>query len=85
LFSSTELKIRLAKLGVTKLEANSSSISLEFSAEPKIDTAKLINLIQTNPSKYRLVKGTALKVSSPNETVEQRKQQIDSLIETLVG
>jgi len=85
LFSSTELKIKLAKLGITKLEANNSNITIEFNAKPKIDTAKLIHLIQTNPAKYKLIKGTVLKVSCPNESVEERKQQIDSLIETLVG
>ncbi|TQV84593.1 transcription-repair coupling factor [Aliikangiella coralliicola] len=85
LFHATELKQRLSKLGITKLDANQSSITLEFTAEPNIDTAKLIQLIQTNPTKYKLIQGTVLKVSSPNESVEQRKQQIDSLIATLGG
>ncbi|MCW9000957.1 MAG: helicase-related protein, partial [Kangiellaceae bacterium] len=83
LFSSTELKLQLSKMGINKLEATDSSITVEFSLEPDIDTGKLINLIQTNPAKYKLVQGTVLKVSSPNDTIEQRKQQIDSLIETI--
>ncbi|WP_444993998.1 transcription-repair coupling factor [Aliikangiella sp. IMCC44359] len=85
LFSSTELKLRLSAMGISKLDANKHSISLDFIAEPKIDTTKLIQLIQQNPSKYKLEKGTRLKVVSQNETIEQRKQQIDSLIETLGG
>jgi len=83
LFAATELKLRLSKLGISKLEANDSQITLEFTQQPNIDTNKLIQLIQTNPTKYKLVQGTTLKVSSPNESVEERKQQIDSLIETL--
>jgi transcription-repair coupling factor (superfamily II helicase) len=83
LFSATELKIRLADLGIVKLEANNSSITIDFNSQPKVNTETLIKLIQTNPSKYRLLKGTQLKVSSPNESIEERKQQIDSLIETL--
>lgn len=70
-------------MGITKLEANNKSISVEFTNEPNINTAKLIELIQTNPAKYRLEHGTLLKVSSPNETIEERKQQIDSLIELI--
>ena len=85
LFDTAVLKLRLAQIGITKLEANSRSISVEFNAKPNIDTARLIQLIQTNPAKYRLERGTLLKVSSPNENVEQRKQQVDSLIETLVS
>jgi len=83
LFNATELKLKLSDMGIIKLEANNKSISIEFTSEPKINTAKLIELIQTNPAKYRLEQGTQLKVSSPNETIEQRKQQIDSLIELI--
>ena len=83
LFNATELKLRLSKLGINKLEANTAQITLEFSPEPNIDTGKLIQLIQTNPAKYKLVQGTTLKVTSPNESIAERKQQIDSLIETL--
>ncbi len=85
LFSATELKIRASRLGISKLDANMQNITLEFCESPDINTEKLISLIQTNPSKYQLVKGTILKVSSPNENLEQRKQQIDSLIETLTS
>jgi transcription-repair coupling factor (superfamily II helicase) len=80
LFSSTELKLHLTKLGIIKLEANSESITMEFDTNPKIDTHKLIELIQTQPNKYRLNKGTQLKISSPNKDIEERKAQIESLI-----
>lgn len=85
LFSATELKIRLSKLGIIKLEANDSVITMEFAHEPNIDTAKLITLIQTNPTKYKLHQGTTLKVTSPNNSLEERRQQIDSLIESLTS
>ncbi|TQV77166.1 transcription-repair coupling factor [Aliikangiella marina] len=85
LFSATELKLRLSKLGVVKLEANDSVITVEFNQAPTIDTSKLINLIQTNPSKYKLLQGTTLKVTSPNNNLEHRRQQIDSLIESLTS
>ncbi|MGX5201946.1 transcription-repair coupling factor [Aliikangiella sp. IMCC44632] len=85
LFESAELKLRLTPMGIKKLEANDSRISLEFKPEPNIDTGKLINLIQTAPAKYRLEQGTRLKVVSSNENLQQRLQQINSLIETITG
>ena len=83
LFHATALKLKLSLIGVNKLDANQSAITIEFSANPNIDTGKIIQLIQTNPTKYKLLQGTTLKVASPNESIEERKQQIDSLIETL--
>lgn len=83
LFNATKLKLRLTPMGVIKLDANEQTITLEFDSEPKVDTNKLIQLIQTEPEKYRLLHGNQLKVISPNKTISQREQQIDSLIETL--
>ena len=83
LFMVTELKNKLAKHDIIKLDASEDSFSMEFSAKPNIDTGKLIELIQSNPSRYRLAKGTLLKVQQPASDPSERLQQIDSLIETL--
>ncbi len=83
LFSATELKLKLSTMGIKKLEANQHNIAIELVAEPNINTEKLIQLIQTNPTKYRLEQGTVLKVTSPNHSLEERKQQVDSLIELI--
>ncbi|WP_196138057.1 transcription-repair coupling factor [Aliikangiella sp. G2MR2-5] len=83
LFVAAELKLKLIPMGITKLEADEKGLTVEFSAEPNINTHKLIELIQTNPTGYQLVKGTVLKVKCPNESLEHRRQQIDSLIETI--
>lgn len=83
LFITTELKLLLSPMGILKLEADQQAIHLEFSEAPSIDTQKIIQLIQTSPQEYRLIKANRLKVDSPNDNLEQRKQQIDSLIEIL--
>ena len=70
-------------MGVTKLEANDSRLIVEFNQEPQINTEKLIRLIQTEPAKYQLIQGTTLKVTSPNESLDERFQLIDSLIESI--
>ncbi len=83
LFVIAELKNTLTPLGITKLDGSENGFTMEFKPNPNIDTGKLIGLIQSNPSRYRLVKGTLLKVSQTASEQSQRIQQIDSLIETL--
>lgn len=83
LFIIAELKNKLTPLGVVKLDASKNGYSLEFSAKPNIDTGKLIALIQSNPGRYTLAKGTLLKIQQSAVDNSERMQQIDSLIETL--
>jgi transcription-repair coupling factor (superfamily II helicase) len=83
LFSVAELKNNLTPLGALKLDSTESQFSIEFSGKPSIDTGKLINLIQSNPSRYILAKGTLLKIQQSAPDLQQRLQQIDSLIDTL--
>jgi len=85
LFIVSELQLQLSKLGVRKLDVSASSFRIEFNNQPNIDTGRLISLIQTNPSCYRLVKGTLLEVNQIAENIETRLQQIESLIETLTN
>ena len=83
LFEISQLKNQLTLVGVIKLDSNNKSFSMEFDAKPNIDTAKLIQLIQSNPSRYKLAKGTLLQVQQIALDNQQRIQQINSLIETL--
>jgi len=83
LFVIAELKNKLSPLGISKLDGTENNFTLEFKPNPNIDTGKLIGLIQSNPTRYRLTKGTVLKVSQTASDQSQRVQQIDSLIETL--
>lgn len=83
LFTVSELKNQLTTLGAIKLESNDSQFSIEFTANPNIDSGRIIQLIQSNPERYRLVKATTLKINQKSDDLEQRLQQIDSLIETL--
>ncbi len=83
LFNLSELKNKLSVVGIIKLDANDSQFSIEFIQSPNIDTGKLIQLIQANPTRYSLAKGTLLKIQQSAVDISQRLQQIDSLIDTL--
>ena len=83
LFAVSELTNKLTQLGAIKLESNDLEFSVEFCAKPNIDSGRIIQLIQSNPERYRLAKGTLLKIYQKASDLQQRLQQIDSLIETL--
>ena len=83
LFTVANLQLNLSKAGIVKLDSSDNSFRLEFDSQPNIDTSKLIGLIQSQPSRYRLVKGTLLEVSQSAKEIDDRIQQIESLIETL--
>lgn len=83
LFVVAELQLHLSQLGILKLDSSQNSFRIEFNSKPEINTGKLIDLIQSQPSRYRLVKGTLLEVHKSAEDIETRLQQIESLIDTL--
>ena len=83
LFKVGELKLKLTPMGVTKLYASESGWTLDFNTNPLISTDKLIQLIQSNPAQYRLSKGTQFKITQSAQNLDERLQQIDSLIEKL--
>lgn len=83
LFSVAKLKNKLTLLGAVKLDSTHSQFSIEFCGKPNIDTGKLISLIQSNPTRFTLARGTLLKIQQAADDLPQRLQQIDSLIDTL--
>lgn len=83
LFSVTELKQQAEKLGLKKIEAGASGGRLIFSAQPQIDTAQLINLIQTQAQVYKFDGADKLKFTKPFESLEQKIDFISELLVTL--
>lgn len=81
----TELKLDLTPLGINKLTANDSGLIVEFNPQTVVNPTVIIGMIQRNPSRYRLEKGTRLKVNRPLESAEEKWNEIESLIETISG
>jgi transcription-repair coupling factor (superfamily II helicase) len=85
LFSITEMKLQLQGLGIKKIEAGPQGGRILFDAEPKIDAAKLIQLIQTRPQEFKLDGGDKLKFYADMESSEQRIQAVDELLGKLIS
>jgi transcription-repair coupling factor (superfamily II helicase) len=79
----TELKLDLTPLGITKLTANDGGLIVEFNPQTVVNPSVIIDMIQRNPSRYKLEKGTRLKVNRPLKTAADKWHEIESLIETL--
>jgi len=84
LFMVTELKQQAEKLGIKKIEANASGGRIVFTAEPKINTGQLVNLIQTQAQVYRLDGMDKLKFVQAFATVDEKIAFIGGLLKTLM-
>ncbi len=83
LFSITELKQQAEHMGIKKLEAHVAGGRIIFTQQPKINTDKLIELIQTQNQIYTFDGADKLKFSKPLETVEERLAFLQELLTTL--
>ncbi|MFO1349622.1 MAG: transcription-repair coupling factor, partial [Gammaproteobacteria bacterium] len=83
LFRITELKLQAARLGVRKVEASAKGGRMIFNPEPRIDVAKLIQLIQKQPKSYRLDGQDKLRITKELGEAEQRIAEMEKLMVAL--
>ncbi len=83
LFSITELKQKAAYLGIKKIEAHVAGGRIIFTKEPKINTEKLIELIQSQSGIYKFDGADKLRFVKPFETLEEKLSFIDELLQQL--
>ena len=83
LFRMTALKLSAEALGILKLDANDKGGKIEFDSEPKVDPMRLIQLIQRQPHIFKLDGPTGLRFTIKMPSVEERFQQLESLINNL--
>jgi len=50
----TELRFMAEKLGIRKITSGKNSGVIEFNPKPSVDAAKIISLVQKNPSQYKI-------------------------------
>jgi len=83
LFALSEIKLKLAELGIKKLEANNKGGKIEFIDKPKIDPQHLIKLIQTQPQRFRFEGATKIRFSLPAHELADRIRRVSDLIAEL--
>ena len=80
LFHITLLKLQAESLGITKIDAGAQGGTLEFQSETRVDPLKLVQLVQSQPTIYKLVGGDKLKFFDDLEEIETRFKAIENLL-----
>lgn len=83
LFRVTELKLKLSKMGIVKLDAGDSQGRIEFGAETSIDPYTMVRLVQTKPLSYKLDGANALKFIFEMPDAEARFKTVEDVINLL--
>ena len=83
LFQVTELKFKLASLGIVKLDAGDSQGRMEFGAQTTIDPYTMVRLVQTKPASYKLDGSNAFKFIFDMPDAKTRFSTIDHVIDLL--
>lgn len=83
LFQVTELKFKLAKLGIVKLDAGDSQGRMEFGSETSIDPYTMVRMVQTKPASYKLDGSNAFKFIFDMPNAEARFSTIKNVLDLL--
>ncbi len=83
LFAITALKLRAAPLGIAKLELNSSGGRVLFTHSTPIQPLAIIQLMQSDPQRYRLRGGDQLILHSEQPSAAERLSAAEQIIDIL--
>ncbi len=83
LFRITRIKLRAEALGIKKVDAGGSGGRLEFDPDTTVDPGGIVELVQSEPHRYKLVGGNQLRFDESMEKPETRFQKIEKLMERL--
>ena len=83
LFKITELKLFITPFSIKRLHASQDAITFEFLKNPALDTAKMIDLIQKQPQRYKLLDKNKLQSRTESQTLDEKIKEVKMLLEKL--
>ena len=83
LFQVTSLKLQARQLGICKVEAGPTGGRIEFGSDTLVEPLVIVQMVQKEPTVFRLQGASTLKYTLPMETKEQRIEQIQALLTRL--
>lgn len=83
LFDITELKLKATPLGIRKVDVGVLGGRIVFAAEPQVDPANIVRLIQNDPVTYKFDGSDKLRFSMELETGSARLIALDGLLDAL--
>jgi transcription-repair coupling factor (superfamily II helicase) len=83
LIAITKLKLKATPLGIRKIEAGPSGGRIVFNAEPNIDPAQIIQLIQMRPKEFKLDGSDRLRFFMEMPERQHRYERVNELMDRL--
>lgn len=82
LFAVHGLRLQAEPLKINKIDANSSSMTLEFAPDTPVDALAIIKLIQSDSKRYRMNGAVGIRYQDPDklESAELRVNTVQSLL-----
>ncbi|SSU62529.1 Transcription-repair coupling protein [Acinetobacter baumannii] len=80
-----QIRLKAEHLGITKIDINTQGGNIEFSPDTPVQAISIIQLMQKNPTYYRMEGGQRLKVMVQLEEYEKRIQFINDLLQKLMS
>jgi transcription-repair coupling factor (superfamily II helicase) len=85
LFDVTALKLFAQPFGIKKIEAGPQGGKLHFDGEPNFDPMRIIQLIQTQPDRYRLDSEQRLCFNDDLSDPRSRVDKVHRLLQEVIG
>lgn len=85
LFAVHEIRFKAKTVGIRKIDVYDAGGRLIFEEEPNIDPMTIINLIQKQPSKFKLDGQDKLRFVEDMPEAEDRIVALDKLLDALLG
>ncbi len=80
LFRVTHLKLLASAIGIRKIDINGKGARFEFESQPKLDPTRIIQLLQSQPRKFRLDGPDKLRFVDEMPSIEDRIVKISDVI-----
>lgn len=83
LFRVTAIKLKAERLGIKKTDAGENGGKIEFDQETVVDASAIVELVQSEPHRYKLSGANQLSFSDKMLKTETRFNKVERLLERL--
>lgn len=85
LVRQTRLKLLAQTIGIEKIDANGASGKIEFNQKPNVSPMTIVQMVQTQPQRYKMEGASQLKFFFEMETADERLKTVHNILLTLRG
>ena len=82
LFTIHKLRLQAEPLGIDKIDASGSSVTMEFAPDTPVDALAIIKLIQSDGQRYRMNGASGIRYSDADklDTAQKRIETVSQLL-----